>query len=371
MAYSTNIYDLYKKVEENHQRLDEAQEDIFIKKGDTEKIAKQVAKNAKGLGLRSASVGASVRVIGPRKKVSDFLRTVIGRSSTGDATTAGMTTPMADKMLKKAMNEEAELDEMDMKFVLINMQGKVQGYASDEKDAKDIARRTKSTMHPIKKKITDKTLEKMNALAKTPKELKDLGIIEEVELEEKFSPKEIKMAIGIASDPRYAKGNMTGAVKAIEKMKKGLSNHPQVAAVLKRQNEGFASDAQRRAAFAQGYKAKGKKGKKEEVKEKLMNAYRQQWKELGEKRDPADIDVKATSKDQEMADQNVVMQLRRAGNLGGTKEVKFGDGKKVKVKPQIAQRVMSKMMTLRTTQEKEKFQKQIGKSYRDLLNALK
>ena len=31
--------------------------------------------------------------------------------------------------------------------------------------------------------------------------------------------------------------------------------------------EGFASDAQRRAAFAQGYKAKGKKNKKEEVKE--------------------------------------------------------------------------------------------------------
>jgi hypothetical protein len=29
--------------------------------------------------------------------------------------------------------------------------------------------------------------------------------------------------------------------------------------------EGFASDAQRRAAFAQGYKAKGKKGKKEEI----------------------------------------------------------------------------------------------------------
>ena len=29
-------------------------------------------------------------------------------------------------------------------------------------------------------------------------------------------------------------------------------------------DEGFASDAQRRAAFAQGYKAKGKKGKKDE-----------------------------------------------------------------------------------------------------------
>jgi len=55
--------------------------------------------------------------------------------------------------------------------------------------------------------------------------------------EAKFSPKEIKMAIGIASDKRYAGGNMTGAVKAIEKMKKGLSDHPQVMAVLKRQNE--------------------------------------------------------------------------------------------------------------------------------------
>jgi len=39
-------------------------------------------------------------------------------------------------------------------------------------------------MHPIKKKISDKTLEKMNALSKTPKELQDLGIIEEVELNE-------------------------------------------------------------------------------------------------------------------------------------------------------------------------------------------
>ena len=30
-------------------------------------------------------------------------------------------------------------------------------------------------------------------------------------------------------------------------------------------DEGFASDAQRRAAFARGYKAKGKKNKKEET----------------------------------------------------------------------------------------------------------
>jgi hypothetical protein len=57
------------------------------------------------------------------------------------------------------------------------------------------------------------------------------------EVREGFSPKQIKMAIGIASDKRYAGGNMTGAVQAIEKIKRGLSDHPQVAAVLKRQNE--------------------------------------------------------------------------------------------------------------------------------------
>ena len=45
------------------------------------------------------------------------------------------------------------------------------------------------------------------------------------------------MAIGIASDPRYKKGNYTGAYNAIEKIKKGLASHPQVVAVLKRQNE--------------------------------------------------------------------------------------------------------------------------------------
>ena len=54
-----------------------------------------------------------------------------------------------------------------------------------------------------------------------------------------YTTKQVKMAIGIASDPRYKQGNYTGAVKQIEKIKKGLSDHPQVAAVLKRQNTDF------------------------------------------------------------------------------------------------------------------------------------
>jgi hypothetical protein len=52
----------------------------------------------------------------------------------------------------------------------------------------------------------------------------------------------VKQAVGIASDKRYKKGDMTGAVNAIEKLKPGLSDHPQVKAVLKRQNENVETD---------------------------------------------------------------------------------------------------------------------------------
>jgi len=76
---------------------------------------------------------------------------------------------------------------------------------------------------------------------------------------------QLKQAYGILNDPRYKQGNYSGAVSAIEKLAKGLSKHPDVANALRRANEGFASAAQRRAAFASGYKAKGKKKKKEET----------------------------------------------------------------------------------------------------------
>lgn len=57
------------------------------------------------------------------------------------------------------------------------------------------------------------------------------------------SDKHVNMAIGIASDKRYKGGNMTGAVKAMNKMKPGISDHPKVAAVLKRQNEDIKAEA--------------------------------------------------------------------------------------------------------------------------------
>jgi hypothetical protein len=54
---------------------------------------------------------------------------------------------------------------------------------------------------------------------------------------EGFTSQQIKMAYGVANDKRYKGGNYSGAVKAIEKIAKGLSNHPDVQKVLKRTNE--------------------------------------------------------------------------------------------------------------------------------------
>ena len=52
-----------------------------------------------------------------------------------------------------------------------------------------------------------------------------------------YTSQQIKQAYGILNDPRYKQGNYTGAVKAIEKLAKGLSDHPDVANALRRANE--------------------------------------------------------------------------------------------------------------------------------------
>ena len=57
------------------------------------------------------------------------------------------------------------------------------------------------------------------------------------DIDEDFSSAQIRMAYGVLNDPRYKQGNYDGAVKAIEKIAKGLSDHPDVKNALKRANE--------------------------------------------------------------------------------------------------------------------------------------
>jgi hypothetical protein len=74
--------------------------------------------------------------------------------------------------------------------------------------------------------------------------MKKMGYTHDKPKNEAHDPKHVKQAVGIASDPRYKGGNMTGATKVINKLSKGLSDHPQVKAVLKRQNEGLKTFAE-------------------------------------------------------------------------------------------------------------------------------
>jgi len=58
----------------------------------------------------------------------------------------------------------------------------------------------------------------------------------------RIAKKQVKMATGVAFDKRYKGGNMTGASKAIDKIKPGLSNHPKVKDALRRANEEFKGE---------------------------------------------------------------------------------------------------------------------------------
>lgn len=64
----------------------------------------------------------------------------------------------------------------------------------------------------------------------------------EVINEGKFPKKLVKQAGGIAFDKRYVGGNMTGAINAIEKLKKGLSDDPDVRDMLRIANESFNNE---------------------------------------------------------------------------------------------------------------------------------
>jgi len=94
-------------------------------------------------------------------------------------------------------------------------------------------------------------------------------------------------------------------------------------------------------------------------------------KDLGRGKDSADDDDDATDDDVKGASKNIMMQLRKAQSLKGRFDVEFADGKKTKVSANIAMAVQQKYNAQKRPAEKEKFQAKIGKSYKDMLSALK
>ena len=111
-------------------------------------------------------------------------------------------------------------------------------------------------------------------------------------------------------------------------------------------------------------------GQGKEVDE--ASARRDAMRDMGKRgKDSADVDdYKATADDRKAADKNIIMQLRKATNLGGKYEVTFKDKKRVKVKPEIAMAFLKKFEKMKPA-DKAKLQDKVSKSYKDLLKGLK
>jgi len=108
---------------------------------------------------------------------------------------------------------------------------------------------------------------------------------EETEELEEATPtsKQVKQGIGIARDKRYAKGNVTGAVKAMDKVNKGIAQHPVVNKELRKQNEETEIDE----AMFPGTK---------EYEKKYGQSPQQKLKKVGDTEKTAQGEMKKTAK---------------------------------------------------------------------------
>lgn len=112
--------------------------------------------------------------------------------------------------------------------------------AKGEKEFKD-KHVVKKTGVDTKGVVTKESVEDEEEVADPLPEITPPGTAADTEIfEAKFSPALIKKAIAIANSKKY-KDYYSGAYRAIEKLKKGLEDDPQVAAALKAANESIDS----------------------------------------------------------------------------------------------------------------------------------
>lgn len=171
----------------------------------------------------------------------------------------------------------------------------------------------------------------------------------------------------------------------VKNLRSGSKTHGKQADDLEKALKTEAANPAQQAAIAISMKKAGKKPKSEmkfdepefSKKNFAMNRIGLVAKDLKKKELGKVTDEGRKSKydmdqdDEEGANKNIIMQLRKSVDLKGRFDVEFEDGKKVKVKDTIARAAVLKHAGMRRPAEKLAFQKKIEKSYRDLLNALK
>ena len=249
--------------------------DLLLQKGrlmqqgkNTAMIDKEISKEMKKLGIKEAT--------GDKEKYQKFFQSALkkfGVDSPADFKDDAKKKEFfnyIDKNYKGDHEEEVDLEEEDIKIIMdkdvsnrdfqklmkkfklkVKETGEYnQGYAEveisgDKRDMEKMMKVTRDSLSNYKFNSRTKTYESNNLEAKTTKNVDEtLDRIREANVEKQKS--------------------MRSILADIWKMNEGKSPFDK--------QEGFASDAQRKAAFASGYKAKGKKGKKEEIEKSSKTA---------------------------------------------------------------------------------------------------
>ena len=157
---------------------------------------------------------------------------------------------IAAKLSKEETEEEITVD-MNNPFAAAK-KAKLDEYRikNPGSDTEDSRQRAKKAAERLSRKVAkteketdpgldeDKKVDCPKCDAKGCSDCDDTGY----QLKEYITSKQVKMAKGIANDPRHKGGDMTGAAKKMEKIKKGLSNHPGAQKALRTANEGMFDD---------------------------------------------------------------------------------------------------------------------------------
>ena len=269
----------------------------------------------------------------------------------------------------------------------------------------------KKTLKSISKQM-NKAVTKANA--KLKEDLEGLPELDDMDLEmqenyqsptkNNYSDKELRQAKGIAFDKRYKGGNMTGAAKAMEKIKKGLSDHPVASKALRKANEEHLKaeyidmfDVENFSdIFEMDYKEKfqsmlKKTGKKlsdmsDEDKKKFFNKVDDNHDAVNENkafrdaaRDYAKDDKRGLAPTKQDAPkvsdaknakeiEHIIPQMRKAISVG--KKVQFKDGKHHTVSKAHAAKFLNKYMSGKP-QDKEKMQSHAHASHKNFMDHAK
>ena len=370
--------------------LEEAELDEAVNK-DWQKAVHDLSKKM-GASVASGAKGKIIPFVSMNGDTTDVGYTDSkGKKHTIYTTKKSLPRAEKDKMIadirkkfSEEFSEEAELDEA----MLIG-----RDYEYDEKEG--VVKISKKNFAKVKKdyKGTDKSKPTMMVLTKKGTSLVPVKFTEEVELDEALKTthvivdtaqgnKVISSAAGgnaeknlqssIASAERPPLSIKDKKTLKIVKLKKPVSQKKAddlMGQPLKEEvEESYEYGTDEYAKHTRDVTP----GQGKEIDEARPNARRDAMKAMGKRKSDSadDDDYVATDDDRKAADKNIIMQLRKATNLGGKYEVEFKDKKKIKVKPAIAMAFIKKYEKMKPV-DKAKLQDKGSKSYKDLLKGLK